>query len=270
MITRKRAALDGVWLDEVHEAVVIRSIESGDGKTGISAVSSAAGNGQRITGYRRDTLDVTVKFGIDIKRGDMEGRTEALEAVNAWAAAAYGSGAWLTVNYKPGRRIRVVLAQAPGEGSAWDWTKEYSIVFRAYGVPFWEDEEEKTADIGSGGALSGSFRIEGSAPAGVSVTLENISGAEIKRIGAVTVNGNTMGFTSLGLMAGEALVIDHGASGLLRIRIRSADGVAFRSAMGKRTPESADDFTALPGETGAGLTSERACRMLVGWRCRYL
>lgn len=268
MITRKRAALDGVQLDECHEAVVIQGIEPGEGKENISAVSSAAGDGQRVTSQRRDSADVIIRVGLDIKKTDLQGRSEALEAVNAWAARA-ARGAWLTAEHKPGRRLRVRLAQAPGEGDLWAWTNEYKITLRAYEVPYWEDEAETTAEIGSGVTAAGSFTVEGSGPAAPGVELLNISGAEIKRIESVQIGTEKMGFSGLGLQAGEALVIDTGETGLLRIRIRSAGGV-YRSALAARTPGSDDRFSVLPGTVAASFRSERACRMTVGWRCRYL
>ena len=63
----------------------------------------------------------------------MAGREAVLEAVNSWAA----SGGTLTLSHKPGRRLAVVLAQAPGMGNAWEWTNEFSLVFRSYAIPFW-------------------------------------------------------------------------------------------------------------------------------------
>ena len=111
MLWSRRVALNGVQLDEVHEAIVIRSVEPADGKESIAAVPTAFGYGQRVTSKRRDTLDMVVRFAIRIKRNDMENRASVLEAVNAWAATA-AEGAWLTVNYKPNRRLWVVLAQA--------------------------------------------------------------------------------------------------------------------------------------------------------------
>lgn len=269
MITSKRAALNGTELDEIHDRIVIHGIETGDGKEQISAVSSAAGNGQRVTGKRRDSLDVTVKFGIDIPRTDMVARAEALELVNGWASSA-ANGAFLTVNYKPGRRLRVRLAQAPGEGNLWEWTKDYTIVFRAYEIPYWEDDEAESAEIGTVSmTAAGSFSAGGTAPAVVAVELQNMSGAEIKKVTNITAGVNRMAFDALGLMANETLVIDHGETGLVRIRIRAADGT-YRSAMAARTPESADDFAVNPGDNAAGFEAQRACRMTVLWRCRYL
>ena len=269
MILTRRAALNGVYLDEAHEQIVIQGIEIADGRDSINAVASAAGNGQRITGMRRDSLDVSIRFGIDIKRTELEARAEALEIANTWAATAT-NGAYLTLSHKPGRRLFVRLAQAPGEGNLWEWTNDFTITLRAYEIPYWEDESERNAVIGAvSTSTTGSFAIEGNAPTVAGVEMLNMSGAEIKRINAITVNGSTMGFQNLGLLAGEVLVIDHATSGLLRIRIRDTGG-AYRSAMSKRTPASDDDFNISPGTIPAGFTSERACKMTAFWRCRYL
>lgn len=269
MILSRRAALNGEELDAAHDRIVIQGIECADGRDTISATASAAGSGQRVTSRRRDTLDVVIRFGLDIRRTDLQARAEALEAVNAWAAIA-ADGAWLTLGHKPGRRLRVRLAQAPGEGNLWEWTRDYTITLRAYEIPYWEDEEAESAEIGTVSmTAAGSFRAGGTAPAGVAVELQNMSGAEIKRITNITVGGNRMAFDTLGLMANETLIIDHGETGLVRIRIRAADGT-YRSAMAARTPESADDFAVYPGDNAAGFEAQRACRMTVRWRCRYL
>lgn len=271
MIWSRRVALNGVQLDEVHDAVVIRSVEPADGKESISAAGAAAGYGQRITSFRRDTVDMVVKFALDIKKNDMAGRAAALEAVNAWAAAASPDrgGAYMTVNYKPGRRLHVTLAQAPGEGSLWDWTKDFTITFRAYAVPYWESETQLSAQVGgSDSSGSGYVQVDGSVKTPIEAQLMNVSGMAVNSA-TVTIGGKAMSFTNLGLGANEALVIDHTADGLLRIRIRSAGG-SYRSAMAKRSNTSSDDFPVLPGTVSASYTAQRACRLTLYWRCRYL
>ena len=152
MIFSRRAALNGDQLDEIHDAIVIRGIEQAAGKDNITATATGGPFGQRITGARRDSIDITVKFAIDIKKRDLEGRNAVLEAVNAWAAAARTEtgGAWLTVGHKPDRRIRVVLAQPAAEGDLWKWTDDFTIIFRAYGVPYWEQSEANTVSTGRG------------------------------------------------------------------------------------------------------------------------
>lgn len=268
MILQRRVALNGAWLDEVDSRICISSIEPGDGRENISAVDAAAGYGQRITGNRRSTLDMVVKFRIlnhGRQASGLQARAEVLEAVNAWAA----NGGYLTLNYKPNRRLSVILVQAPGEGSLWDQTKEFTMTFRAYGVPYWEQETANTATFG-GSASSGSrtVAIEGSAKTQANVELANTSGMQINSA-TVTVGGYTMRFTGLGLNGGETLVIDHTADGLLQIWIRQSGG-GWRWASAKRTADSANDFMVTPGNKTCSYSADRACRMTVSWRSRYL
>lgn len=271
MELKRRVALNGAQLDEVDAAVVIRSVEPADGKENISAVSSAAGYGQRLTGFRRDTVDMVVKFAINIRKNDLERRAAVLEAVNAWAAAASPErgGAYLTVNYKPERRLHVVLAQAPGEGSLWDWSKDFQLTFRAYAIPYWEDNAVSSTRIGDSNVSgSGVLQVGGSAKAALDAELTNRSGMTINTA-TITAGGRTMQFSGMGLNANETLVIDHAENGLLRIRIRDAGG-AYRSAMAARNSASADDFSVAPGSVSVSYTTQRACRMTFNWRCRYL
>lgn len=266
MILQRRIALNGIWLDELDNRIVISGIEPGEGKDNINATDAASGYGQRITGERRSTLDIVVRFRIyehGKNEAGMTARAQLLENINAWARP----GGILTVNYKPNRRLSVVLAQAPGEGSLWDYTKEFALTFRAYAIPYWEDEIMNTAEVGGSTATdSGSFLVEGSADTQADVVLENMSGAQIKGC-TVAVGGKTMSFGGLTLAADEALVIDH-ADGLVRIRVRN--GEEYRSVMALREGTSANDFMISPGACDISYTAQRACRMTVGWRNRYL
>ena len=272
MIFSRRVALNEVQLDELHDAIVIRSIEPAAGRDTINAVGNGGPYGQRITGGRRDNIDIVIKFAIDIRRTDLQGRSEVLEAVNAWAAIACreNGGAWLTVGHRPDRRIRVILAQAAAEGDLWQWTDDYQLTFRAYGVPYWENLNAASYAIG-GETLnaSGAITIGGSAPASVGVIMENTSGAVINSLN-VSVDAKVMSFNTLALAAGETLVIDHDEkTGLIRIRIRNVFET-YRSVLDKRTPESVDDFITPPGMHRVGYSAQRACRMTVEWRERYL
>jgi filamentous hemagglutinin family protein len=185
-------------------------------------------------------------------------RSQLLEKVNAWAQP----GGVLTLNYKPNRRLNVVLVQAPGEGSLREYTKDYALIFRAYAVPYWEDASVTSATIRNGTSGSTQIQIEGSAETQCDVVLENISGMTINTC-SITVAGQTMTFSSLGLGGHEALVIDH-VDGLVRIRIRSG----YRSAMLYRA--GANDFKVQPGARTCAFSAQRACRMTVSWRARYL
>ena len=263
MILKRRVALNGVWLDEVDSRIVISGIEPGDGKENISATDTASGFGQRITRNQRSMLDVVIKFKL-YEHGKtvaaLSERALLLEKVNAWAQ----NGGYLTVNYKANRRLKVILAQAPGEGSLWDYTKEFAMTFRAYTVPYWEDDNAQSIQMNSTAQASWMINVGGSAETQCDVSIQNISGMQINSM-TVNIGGNSMSFSNLGLNNGETLYIGHD-DGLLRIRIQS--GTTLRSAMAAR--DGANDFKVLPGQRTCSFTAQRACRVIVSWRARYL
>ena len=260
MILKRRVSLNGVQLDSLDERILISGIDEGAGKESITAVSNAAGAGQRVTAMRRDTLDVTVRFTMAIKNDDMAGRSELLEKVNAWAA----KGGWLRVDHRPNRRLQVMLAQAPGAGDMFAWTNEFTLTFRAYSVPYWEDETE--VSVTSATAASGSMNITvpGSAETVADVTVENRSGRTINGV-VVTVGGKKMTFASLGLGGTATLTIDHVRNNkLFYMRAK----VGSTSVMAKRT--GADDFRISQGLNAIAFSADRAVRVTVKVRGRYL
>ena len=266
MNMKRRVALNGTYLDSLDNRIVTGAVDSGDGKESISATDTAGGFGQRITGQHRGTVDLVVRFRI-LERGrstsGMQNRAEVLEKINNWARP----GGVLTVNYKPGRRLNVVLAQAPGEGSLWDFTKEFAITFRAYAIPYWEDATESSDEIGTSSVSTGdTLTVGGSAETQADVEVENTSNATADTV-SITIGGHTMSFADLGLASGETLIIDH-VDGLVRIRI--LNGTTYRNAMDKRTAASANDFLMAPGSVSATYTAAQTCTTTVKWRNRYL
>ena len=262
MILARRVALNGVWLDEIDSRIVISGVEPGDGKENISATDSAAGAGQRIISTRRSTLDIVVRFKL-LERGKsaagMTERAALLEKVNGWAR----SGGYLTVNYKPDRRIYVVLAQAPGEGSLWDYAKEFTLTFRAYGLPYWEQESQTIGRTGTGNDGLSSIQVPGNALTVADAELQNMSGATINTA-QIVIAGQGMWFNNLEMGGSEALRITHDNNGLISIKVGN------RSAMALRTVESVDDFMLTPGPVAFGFTAQRACRLTVSCRGRFL
>lgn len=236
MILKRRAALDGVQLDEVDSRILIQKIEPAAGKEKIESTVLWNGSGSRMTGFHRESLDIEITFSINEKSYRPGERAGVLEKANRWAAA----GGMLTVGYKPGRQIRVIAAQLPGEGDAMN-RNQYTITFRAFGVPFWQESEPGRVRI------TGS---SGSAAFGVNGNQETVMNASFRNTGSGTINtltinaGGIFKFQNLGLGPGETLTIDHpddGRRSLLRIRIGS------RSAMAARTADSSHDLTIQPG-----------------------
>ena len=261
MILKRRVALNGVHLDSLDERIVITGIDEAAGKDNITATMSINGSGQRVVKKRRDTLDVTVKFAMAIKNDDMEGRALLLEAVNAWAA----KGGWLTVNYRPDRRLGVVLAQAPGGGDQFNWANEYTIVFRAYAVPYWEDAAPAAATSGTAASGSMQITVPGSAETVADVIVANKSGAAIAKV-ELTIGGKYMKFeTGTILASGQSLVINHPQT-VNQIYFRAT--VNGSSVMRYRT--GANDFSVQPGNAAISFSASRAVQVTVSVRGRYL
>ena len=262
MQLRHRAALNGVQLDEVDSRIMISKIETADGKESIQNVSLWGDSvGSRVTSIHRDSLDITVKFHIRLKKRSMAEREEVIEKANTWAL----NGGWLTANYKSNRRIRVFRAQAAGAGDPWEWTKEYSIILRACGVPYWQEATPTTLrqqNVSSGTLVMG---IGGSEKSVLDAEFRNTSGGTINSF-SISTGEASMSFSDLGLGNGETLVIDHNDTGkkcLLRLRIRNTGG-SYRSVLDKRT--GSDDLYISPGVRnitfsagGAGTMTAMCC-----------
>lgn len=258
MILSRRVALDGRQMDQIDERVVIRGIEFGAGRDQVSAEALYGGTGSRVTSRHRDSLDITVRFALRLKRGDENARARLLEQVNGWA----GDGGWLTTNLKADRKIRVICVSLPGDGEIRNWTQEYAIVFRAFGVPWWQEETGTSVSVSGGNAtLTAYLVVNGYVPAPIDIEYRNAGNGAVTDL-TVGIGPDTSHpesriiLTGLGLAVGETLVIDHpdeGDKSWLRIRIRSTAGV-YRSALDKRTGASSDDLQAGPGRKTVWIT----------------
>ena len=253
-----RAALNGAQLDEVDPRIIIKGIEEGAGKESVGSVSLGSADGTRITGKRRDTVEVQVRFSLNIRRDDLQSRSDLFEAINAWAV----KGGYLTVNYKAGRQLYCDEVVLPGAGDQYKRTNEYTITFRAHAIPYWQQDPAVSASTGTGTRGTGSIPVAGSARTVCDAELQNMSGANIASA-TIAVGGCSMSFSNLGLGANETLKISHNDKGVLAIQIGT------RSAMARRSDESADDLFADPGNNGFSFSAQRACRLTVSCRGRF-
>ncbi len=257
MILSHRVALNGVELDSLDNRILIQGIDEAAGKEQISAVTLFGGTGQRITNQHRDTLDVTVRFCIRIKKNDMQAREELFEKICAWAAP----GGWLTVNYKDDRRLRVVCAQYPAAGDMWNWANAYSIIFRAYSVPYWQQATPNKLMV-TGSRFNRQFGVAGSAQTVLDIEFKN-SGGTCTRF-KVTAGGSMIELTGLSLGSRQTLAIKHTDDGLLRI---TAAGI---SVMDKRTAESSDDLYVSPGTVTVSIDSATAGTLTISSAGRFV
>ena len=127
MILSRRVALNGQHLDELYGRIVIRGIEFEAPKENIQTISKMGGFGQRIASHRYETLDVVVKWAMDVPKKDLIIRRRIYDDVCRWAMQT----GWLTVNFMPERRLWVDKTELSPAGDFRKWTEEYTITFRA-------------------------------------------------------------------------------------------------------------------------------------------
>ena len=258
MRLKHRVALNGVQLDELDERVLALGVTEAAARLSITT-ANRFGGGQRIASEQREPLDVTVTFGLRLRSSEDEliQRSELFEKVAAWAAG----GGWLTYNLRPDRRIYVHCAQLPAAGDQKDWASEYTITFRAYGVPYWQGANPTNFTTSTTKGASKALEIAGTAPSVLEFSLQNTSGAEMSTF-TISAGAYSFAFSGLGLMPGETLEVDHDPEGLLRIRIQGTGG-AWRSAMDKRT--GSDELRVQPGSVVVQWAAQRVGLLTV--RC---
>ena len=258
MILSRRVALGGVNLDTLHERIVIRSIDTGVPKESLNAVNRMGGFGQRLTGQHWETMDVTVAFGIDVPKSEMALRRSIWEDVITWAL----KGGWLTVGHMPNRRIYIDKAVLPSSGDLWNWTDDFSITFRAYNMPYWQDVNPNAVAERGVSSWAGTLGVPGHFRTVADVTFRNTGGSSMTSF-SITCGGSTLSLTGISLANNSDLVISHGTDGLLRI---TAGGV---SVYNKLTAESADDLYMNPGTAAISMTAGKAGNVTVSCYGRY-
>ena len=252
MILSRRVSLGGIELDEIDPAVVIRGVDTGATRESFDTANRMGGAGQRITRRHWESLETAVTFAMDIRGNELARRRELFDKVCAWAAG----GGWLTTTGQPGKRMHADRVVLPSAGDLRKWDSEYTILFTACGVPFWQEAEPIPMEIGSISRGSREMTVGGTVRTAADITARNISGQTINKL-SIGVGGNTFSFTELGLGGSESLTISHGTDGLLRIRAGS------QSVYHLRTPESADDLYAEPGTVTVTVDSQRAVALTV-------
>lgn len=260
MILSRRVALNGAQLDELYERIVIRRIETGVPRESIQAVNLMGGAGQRVTANHWETLDVSVNFAISVHKDDLITRRRIWENVCSWAMS--GEKGWLTVNYMPDRRFFVDKVILPAPGDLREWMNEYTIIFRAYHIPFWQDAfpAEVKATSSAGGTMT--LQVGGQFQTVVDAEFKNTSGSSMSTF-SITAGGKTIALTGLALANNETLKIHHGTDGILRI----TEG--GRNAYGKQSTGGASDLTVNPGAVTVVVAAGQTGNLTVSAIGRY-
>ena len=232
---RPEILLNGVSLADLDPAVRVRAVRF---LPTLSAPSLSLAEGAAALPERVGENHVLVSFALE--EPDPEGRQEALRRVMAWAAG----GGWLSVSCRAGERLHVRLAAWPECGAA--WTDALTLDFAA-AFPYWEGTAHTLTLSGTAG--TGQLSAGGCFPSYVSVSL---TAREPVNTLNLTAGETVMGFTALGLAAGEGLTIGYDDGHRLTVKKGSA------SLYGNRLGVSDDDLR-LPGGSGTvGFTADGA------------
>ena len=250
MILSRRASLGNVMLDELHETILIQKMEPGIAQQSINATDRMGGFGQRVTGEHWSSIDAKVSFTIMLYKHDMELRRQVFDTVIAWAKA----NQWLEFSNMPDRHLYVDKVILPDSGDLFKQEAEYTITFRAYNVPFWQQIKPNTANVKN--ITEGSTQIEvgGTAPSVLDISFRNISGKTIQNI-SINAAGKRMVLNDVNLGASETLKVTHGTDGLLKITAGS------RNVYGIYTGD--DDLLVEPGMRTVSISATRAGELTV-------
>ena len=266
MILSRRIALNDVWLDELDEAIVIRSIDPGTPKQNVQTVNRMGGAGQRMTVRHWESIEATVTFAINLPKTSLKSRRQVFDAVVAWA----NNTGWLRINYMQDRRLHVDSVVIPSPGDLWEWTDEYTITFRAYNVPFWQSTvvEKEFRGTTVGGIT---MDVPGNVESVLNATVTNNSGKAISYLKfEVKQSGKTLSnlqLDDIALPANGKVEIAH-TNGILTIK--KISGNSSESIMNRMNAASSDDLFIRPGTISITFSAERAVIVGFSLRGRYL
>lgn len=258
MILRRRAALNGEQLDQVDSRILIQGIETQAARNQFSTQSIGGGCGSRVTGQKRDWLDVIIRFTINEKSYHPQERVDVLEAANSWAA----KGGWLTVSYKPDRRLRVFMAQPAAEGDAAS-RSTYAITLRACGVPYWLQQNATVLYRQGVNDVQLTMANPGNAESEVEFQFHNTSGQTVNIL-SVNTGESVMTFSGLGLQSGETLTVTHADTGKADVDVIEITGDGTRrSGRAKRTTGSNTRLKVSPGRHAVRFTADHTGNLTI-------
>lgn len=252
----RRIALGNAQMDAVDASVVIRSFDPGSPQKNTQVTPLGGHYGSRITGKHWNMIEATVTYAINISK-DVVARRAVYDAVCEWAR----SGGWLTSNILPGKRLYAQDVEIESMGDPRDWNKEFRIVFRGYGVPFWQDSTGTTMvteNISSGDLT---VTVGGMVETPLDVSFKNTSGSSCANI-SFSINGNTLTFTGINLAAGSTLAITHGTDGLLKAMVGSTSKYGIMTG--------GDDLWANPGNNTLTISASGAGELTITSYGRYI
>ena len=286
----RRVEFHGERLEDVHPAVVIKSVNKGSPKKNTTAADRAGGYGQRITGAQYQYLESTVTFAIDVPKNLAGTRAQVFDRVRKWACGQTGRGVpdnpWLNISFAGRQLIQGITIPSlngtteipadsngqqrlyvdevvfPEVGDLYDWLKEYTITFKAYTVPFWQDVSGAggSSNVVSSGSVG--LNVPGQVKTPVNVRVQNRSGHTIDTI-TLWTDAAQIKLTGLGLGGYDTLVVDHGAANGL-LSLSTSQGSVYEKYSGD------NDLLINPGTQELYFSAGRAVYVYAEAYGRYL
>lgn len=141
MFLRFDAELNGRKFSEISPHVLLRDIVEIPAAIDIRTTQRAGRYGQTAPVKKR--LSLSIRLVYRIREYDIVKRAELRNKVAEWAQ----DGGWLTINTRPGLRLRVVCDTPPAMDSSLRWTQDLSFDLIAYTMPYWETVEEQSITL---------------------------------------------------------------------------------------------------------------------------
>ena len=141
--------------------------------------------------------------------------------------------------------------QKPYIASVLKWTEPLTVVFSAYNIPYWQNENVDSTSL-SGVSASGILYVYGNAPETV-VSAIVTAQATLKRI-VLTVEDTAMTISGINVAKGRSLILSYTDDGIQQIVYNGASMLAYRTG--------ADDLIAKCGQNNnVSFNADAQCRV---------
>lgn len=224
MITDCTVALNGISLHTIDTRIITQRIAESQPSINIASIAAAGRTGIIITGKERQYIDVSVEFSVK-GRLDYAARAQVIARVNEWAA----NGGTLTVNYRPGQRLRVACWQLPEIGYVREWLTNYVVVFRTLAVPYWEDSEEVSASVSALANNMSGIELQVGGTERTPLSMRIVPRARLTSV-LIRVGGQKINLSGMSISSGSTVTIEEDENGIYQIANNGKSLHAYRTA----------------------------------------
>ncbi len=222
-------AMNGQSLTALDDTIRLMDVQEDGADMSITTCEMGGRDGTRFLRKRRTCL--TVQVILQVRERNPMRRMMVLEKIASWCRDGL-----LTVDNRPNQRLNCVCVQGVEGISSVGWADTVTLVFRAYGLPWWESIVPCCVTLSDGEEAV--LRVGGTAES-TWAEAEVTAKGKVNSL-AITCGDSALRFTELAMQDGEKLLITWNWEGIQRIVIQ---GETERSALPNRTADSSDELT---------------------------